>query len=81
MHARQVIPVVVGIVDKDDVRPLFFKPVILPVYNRDIRREQISFNTHLSYFPAGSQYVDYYGYDFAKRYHEQLMKDILNRPE
>ena len=38
-------------------------------------------NTHLSYFPTSSLYVERYGFDFAQRYHEQLMKAILNQPE
>ena len=38
-------------------------------------------NTHLSYFPTSSLHVERCGFDFAQRYHEQLMKAILGHPE
>ena len=37
-------------------------------------------NTHLSYFPASFQHVERYGFDYARRYHDQLMKAVLNQP-
>lgn len=38
-------------------------------------------NTHLSYFPSGAGNKEYYGYNYAERYHEQLLKAILNRKD
>lgn len=59
------------------------KPVAMP----DKWSEKLSgktvflLNTHLSYFPTSSLYVERYGFDFAQLHHNQLMKAILNRPE
>ncbi len=38
-------------------------------------------NTHLSYFPTSSREINRYGFDYAQRYHEQLMQAVLNKPE
>ncbi len=38
-------------------------------------------NTHLSYFPTAYLNRDKYGYDYAQRYHEQILKAVLNNPE
>ena len=38
-------------------------------------------NTHLSYFPTAYLNRDKYGYDYAQRYHEQILKAVLNNTE
>ena len=59
------------------------RPVEMPEEWKEKLSEKTVFllNTHLSYFPSGSQYVGHYGFDFAQRYHNQLMKAILDKPE
>lgn len=38
-------------------------------------------NTHLSYFPIGALNVARYGFDFAQRYHDELLNTIINRSD
>lgn len=38
-------------------------------------------NTHLSYFPSGYSYKDYWGYNFAEVYHNQLLRAIRERKD
>ncbi|MCI9216356.1 MAG: hypothetical protein HFG95_04560 [Dorea sp.] len=38
-------------------------------------------NTHLSYFPIGAGNVSKYGFDFAQRYHDELLKAVMNRED
>ncbi|MCI9109034.1 MAG: hypothetical protein HFI00_12705 [Lachnospiraceae bacterium] len=36
-------------------------------------------NTHLSYFPAGAGNVSRYGFDYAKRYHDELLDAMIDK--
>ncbi len=38
-------------------------------------------NTHLSYFPTAYLNREKYGYDYAQRYHEQILKVVLENQE
>lgn len=51
----------------------------------EIWREKLSgkkiflLNTHLSYFPNGTMLEDKYGFNFAEKYHDEILQEILGR--